>query len=154
VSEWWEGDLERPVAVAVPYTELSVEALRGVVESFVLREGTDYGEQDVSHETKIVEVMRQLQRGEAEIRSRWILRDGVVVEAAVDRGGRCCCPSGRGLAPVRHTCREAEGCAEVDQCVERQQIESTSHQVAEPFSRSCVAVSEVSGRRGVMAPLW
>jgi uncharacterized protein len=86
VSEWWEGDLERPVAVAVPYTELSVEALRGVVESFVLREGTDYGEQDVSHETKIVEVMRQLQRGEAEI--RFDPSDSSVTIVAVDPQGR------------------------------------------------------------------
>jgi len=86
VSEWWEDDLERPVAVAVPYTELSVEALRGVVESFVLREGTDYGEQDVSHETKIVEVMRQLQRGEAEI--RFDPSDSSVTIVAVDPQGR------------------------------------------------------------------
>jgi len=30
--------------VAVPHTGLSAAALRGVIESFVLREGTDYGE--------------------------------------------------------------------------------------------------------------
>ena len=86
MSEWWEDDLERPVAVAVPYTELSVEALRGVVESFVLREGTDYGERDVSHEAKIVEVMRQLQRGEAEI--RFDPSDSSVTIVAVDPQGR------------------------------------------------------------------
>ena len=87
MSEWWEDDRERPVAVvAVPYTELSVEALRGVVESFVLREGTDYGERDVSHETKIVEVMRQLQRGEAEI--RFDPSDSSVTIVVVDPQGR------------------------------------------------------------------
>jgi hypothetical protein len=33
----------------------------------VLREGTDYGERDVSHETKVAQVLRQLERGEARI---------------------------------------------------------------------------------------
>ncbi len=67
LSEWWEDDRERPAPVAVPHTELSEEALRGVAESFVLREGTDYGERDVSHEDKVAQVVRQLQRGEARI---------------------------------------------------------------------------------------
>ena len=67
MSEWWEDDRERPPPVAVPHTELSEEALRGVAESFVLREGTDYGERDVSHEQKVAQVIRQLERGEARI---------------------------------------------------------------------------------------
>ncbi len=67
MSEWWEDDRERPPPVAVPHTELSEEALRGVAESFVLREGTDYGERDVSHDEKVAQVIRQLQRGEARI---------------------------------------------------------------------------------------
>lgn len=66
VSEW-DDDRERPPPVAVPHTELSEEALHGVVESFVLREGTDYGERDVSHADKVAQVMRQLERGEARI---------------------------------------------------------------------------------------
>lgn len=57
----------RAEAIAVPYTELSPEALRGVVEGFVLREGTDYGEREVSHEAKIGHVMAQLRAGEAQI---------------------------------------------------------------------------------------
>ena len=67
MGEWWEDDRERPSPVAVPHTELSAEALRGVAESFVLREGTDYGERDVAHEEKIAQVIRQLERGEARI---------------------------------------------------------------------------------------
>ncbi len=67
MSDWWEDDRERPLPVVVPYTELSEDALRGVVESFVLREGTDYGERDASHEDKVADVMRQLERGEARI---------------------------------------------------------------------------------------
>jgi uncharacterized protein YheU (UPF0270 family) len=53
--------------IIVPYTELSIDALNGVIQSFVLREGTDYGERDVPFETKVMQVRRQLERREAEI---------------------------------------------------------------------------------------
>jgi hypothetical protein len=67
LSEWYEDPRERPPPLEVPHTELSAEALHGVIESFVLREGTDYGAHDVPHETKIAQVLRQLERGEAKI---------------------------------------------------------------------------------------
>ena len=54
-------------AVEIPYAELSAEALRGVVESFVLREGTDYGPTEVPFDTKVGQVLQQLRRGEARI---------------------------------------------------------------------------------------
>ena len=53
--------------VEIPHRELSATALRGVVEAFVLREGTDYGQRDYSLDEKIAAVMRQLERGEAVI---------------------------------------------------------------------------------------
>jgi uncharacterized protein YheU (UPF0270 family) len=53
--------------VEVPHTELSPEALRGVIESFVLREGTEYGERDFSLDQKVAHVLRQLERREARI---------------------------------------------------------------------------------------
>ena len=53
--------------VEIPHRDLSEAALRGVVESFVLREGTDYGQRDYSLAEKIAAVMRQLDRGEARI---------------------------------------------------------------------------------------
>jgi uncharacterized protein YheU (UPF0270 family) len=53
--------------IEVPYTELAPETLRAVVESFVLREGTDYGAQDVPFDRKVADVMRQLERREAVI---------------------------------------------------------------------------------------
>lgn len=53
--------------VVVPHGQLSAEALRGVVEAFVLREGTDYGERESSFDSKINDVLRQLARGEADI---------------------------------------------------------------------------------------
>jgi len=60
-------DLEPAQAVIVPHTELSAELLRAVIESFVLREGTDYGEREFSLEQKVARVSRQLERGEAQI---------------------------------------------------------------------------------------
>ena len=53
--------------IMVPYGELSPEALRGVVESFVLREGTEYGARDFTLEEKLAHVYRQLERNEAQI---------------------------------------------------------------------------------------
>ncbi len=53
--------------IVVSYQELSVEALRGVIESFILREGTDYGMEEYSLDQKVSQVIRQLERGEAEI---------------------------------------------------------------------------------------
>jgi uncharacterized protein YheU (UPF0270 family) len=64
-----EGPAEGGVSqsVVVPYTELAAELLHAVVESFVLREGTDYGEREFSLEDKVSHVIGQLKRGEAHI---------------------------------------------------------------------------------------
>lgn len=63
-----DEDHERPPPpVPVPHTALSADALQGLLEAFVLREGTEYGEREVSLEIKVAEVRRQLDRGEAEI---------------------------------------------------------------------------------------
>ena len=53
--------------VPVPFEELSAELLRSVVQSFVLREGTDYGERELSLDDKVARVIRQLQQGKAQI---------------------------------------------------------------------------------------
>jgi uncharacterized protein len=54
-------------SVVVPYTELAADLLRAVVESFVLREGTDYGEQELSLDDKVARVINQLKRREVQI---------------------------------------------------------------------------------------
>ena len=59
------GKAQEPVVV--PHGELSPEALRGVIEGFVLREGTEYGNRDYSLEEKVAHVMRQLERDEAQV---------------------------------------------------------------------------------------
>jgi uncharacterized protein YheU (UPF0270 family) len=53
--------------IVIPHTSLSPEALRGVIESFVLREGTDYGEREYTLDEKVAHVLAQLERGEAQI---------------------------------------------------------------------------------------
>ena len=51
----------------IPYTELSQEALLGVVDAFILREGTDYGHEEITIDQKRSRVLSMLQSGEAEI---------------------------------------------------------------------------------------
>lgn len=58
---------DRPEPVAIPHTELSADALRGVIDNFILREGTDYGDRVVSHDEKVAQVLLQLERHEARI---------------------------------------------------------------------------------------
>jgi len=58
---------EESQPIVIPHGELSAEALRGVIESFVLREGTDYGERAYSLEQKVAQVRAQLERGQARI---------------------------------------------------------------------------------------
>ena len=58
---------EVPQAVAVPYAELAPDLLHAVVESYVLREGTDYGEREFSLAEKVAHVISLLERGEAQI---------------------------------------------------------------------------------------
>jgi uncharacterized protein YheU (UPF0270 family) len=54
-------------AIVVPPAALPATTLRAVVESFVLREGTDYGEREATLEQKVAQVMGSLERGEAHI---------------------------------------------------------------------------------------
>ena len=51
----------------IPYQSLSEAALQGVLEAFVLREGTDYGHRDFSLKDKTAAVLQALQSGRAQI---------------------------------------------------------------------------------------
>lgn len=55
----------------IPLSSLSTDSLRSIIESFVLREGTDYGLEhspaELSLDAKCAAVQRQLESGEAEI---------------------------------------------------------------------------------------
>lgn len=45
----------------IPYQQLSSDTLYALIEAFVLREGTEYGEQEVSLTTKVQQVKSQLE---------------------------------------------------------------------------------------------
>ena len=54
-------------ALIIPYQQLSKIALKGVVEEFITRDGTDYGEIECDFDTKASQVMNQLVSGRAVI---------------------------------------------------------------------------------------
>ena len=49
----------------IPVNKLSPEALQGVIEEFITRSGTDYGEVEASMETKFRQVKYKLENGSA-----------------------------------------------------------------------------------------
>ncbi|MTH47752.1 YheU family protein [Intestinirhabdus alba] len=48
----------------IPWQELAPETLDNLIESFVLREGTDYGEHERTLVQKVADVKRQLKSGD------------------------------------------------------------------------------------------
>ncbi|MCX4181646.1 YheU family protein [Enterobacter sp. HSTU-ASh6] len=48
----------------IPWQDLAPETLDNLIESFVLREGTDYGEHERSLEQKVNDIKRQLKSGD------------------------------------------------------------------------------------------
>jgi uncharacterized protein YheU (UPF0270 family) len=76
-----------PIRVAPD--DLKRDTLRAVIESFVLREGTDYGVHETSLEDKVAQVLLQLRRGEAHITFDPATESiNVVVTNAISGSGR------------------------------------------------------------------
>ena len=50
--------------IIIPHDRLSQEALQGLIEEFVTREGTDTGYTDGSLEENVEMVLRQMKRGD------------------------------------------------------------------------------------------
>lgn len=48
----------------IPQQQLSAEALQGLIEEFITREGTDYGWQEMSLSSKVAQLRKQLDLGE------------------------------------------------------------------------------------------
>ena len=48
----------------IPFRELQSETLTAIIEEFISREGTDYGLHETSLEQKVLQVMKQLERGD------------------------------------------------------------------------------------------
>ncbi|QJR80832.1 YheU family protein [Alteromonas pelagimontana] len=49
----------------IPINSLEEDTLHSIAESFVLREGTDYGEEELSFEKKVEQVLTSLKSGES-----------------------------------------------------------------------------------------
>jgi len=59
--------LELMNCIEVPWQQLSDDALQGLVEEFVTRDGTDYGEQEAGLATRCQQVRNLLKQGGAVI---------------------------------------------------------------------------------------
>jgi uncharacterized protein YheU (UPF0270 family) len=51
----------------IPWNQLSAQVLHSLIEGFITREGTDYGEQEFSLAEKMEQVKAQIKRGEVVI---------------------------------------------------------------------------------------
>lgn len=47
----------------IPWQNLSTDALSGIIEEFIMREGTDYGLEEISLERKKQDILNQLKSG-------------------------------------------------------------------------------------------
>lgn len=48
----------------VPWQQVNADSLQSLVEEFVTRDGTDYGEQEVPLATRVASIMAQLRAGD------------------------------------------------------------------------------------------
>ena len=60
-----EPNTEAPIEIN--YKLLSADILKAVIEEFVLREGTNYGDIDYSLEQKVLQVHKQIEKGDVKI---------------------------------------------------------------------------------------
>lgn len=61
-----ENDQSLP-PIEIPPASISEEALCGVIDNFIVREGTDYGWVEASYESKVEKVMRQIRENQIKI---------------------------------------------------------------------------------------
>lgn len=57
-------DIKNKRQMIIPYDSLTTEALQALIEDFVTRDGTDYGEREASLTEKTAQVLLQLQNKE------------------------------------------------------------------------------------------
>jgi uncharacterized protein YheU (UPF0270 family) len=62
-----ERDDEDAAPIRLAPDDLAPDTLRAVIESFVLREGTDYGLEETSLDAKVAQVLAQVRRGDAHV---------------------------------------------------------------------------------------
>lgn len=47
----------------VPPERISPHALEGIIDEFIMRDGTDYGSEEASHASKVAQIKRQINQG-------------------------------------------------------------------------------------------
>lgn len=60
-----KSDQQPPIEI--PLSALSADALNGMIDAFIMREGTDYGANEVPHENKVKQIRKQLDKGDVKI---------------------------------------------------------------------------------------
>jgi uncharacterized protein YheU (UPF0270 family) len=65
MNESHSEDIKPPLEI--PAESLSEEALLGVIDNFIQREGTDYGVHEVAYESKIEQIKKQISKGRVKI---------------------------------------------------------------------------------------
>lgn len=68
--------------IKIPHEMLSAEALRGVIDEFIGREGTDYGHRDFTIEEKRAAVIQALVRGQAVVTFDPVSETTTLIDAA------------------------------------------------------------------------
>lgn len=63
----FKNEFELKPPVDIPVESLSSEALNGIIESFILREGTDYGAVEISFERKKEQLRKQIEKKETRV---------------------------------------------------------------------------------------
>lgn len=66
----------------IPVSSLSEDTLINIIESFVLREGTDYGFAETKHETKVNQIKQQLQSGKLVVTFSQLHETCTIMEAS------------------------------------------------------------------------
>lgn len=51
----------------IPYQQISADALQALIEEFITREGTDYGDVEIELEHKVAQIRQMLKRGDVAI---------------------------------------------------------------------------------------
>lgn len=59
--------VENQPPIEISQEVLSADAIKGIIESFILREGTDYGLNEAQFETKYQQILKQLNKGDIKI---------------------------------------------------------------------------------------
>ena len=58
---------EQEAPIEITPSQLSPDALNGIIENFILREGTDYGVVEVEFDKKKSQIQKQIDRGDVKI---------------------------------------------------------------------------------------